>query len=370
MPIKEYPFYLKGTVILFGLTLFFLILFTLGNILVPFCFAVLIAILLNPFCSMLQRRIPKLFAVIITLLIATTILGSIIWLLTKQVAQFGESVPALKSKFESMIDSLEHFVYVRFGVSTDRQVVFIKEALNSSQAFIGKTIGTVLGTIGVMVIIPTYVFMMLFYKPLILNFLFEVFKEEHSNRVGEILKETKIAIQSYVVGLLIEMLIVSSLNSIALMILGVKYAILLGFAGGLLNMVPYIGGIIAIALPITIATITKDGYSTQIEIVIAYIIVQFIDNNIIFPRFVSIKVKINALVSIVVVLMGNLLWGIPGMFLSVPFIAILKIVFDRVDGLKPWGKLFGNTVPARHMGEIWGKRKKRIRLPLISPEKT
>jgi predicted PurR-regulated permease PerM len=161
------------------------------------------------------------------------------------------------------------------------------------------------------------------------------------------------------------MIIVSTLNSAALMILGVKYAILLGFVGGILNMLPYIGGIIAISLPVIIATVTKDGYTTQLGIIAAYLIIQFIDNNIIFPRVVSIKVQINALVSIVAILLGNALWGVSGMFLSIPFIAVLKIIFDRIDELKPWGKLFGDSIPVSHMGQVWGRRKK----PLIEKVK-
>lgn len=358
MAVKEYPFFLKATVILFGLFLLSYILLTLGGILVPFSFAILIAILLNPLCSWLQLRLPKIPAVIITLLTAIVILGSIIFFLATQVSQFGQEIPALKLKFEAMIDGVENYILLHFGVATQRQVAFIKAALNSSQALVGQTLGTVLGTLSLIFIIPVYVFMMLFYKTLILNFLYEVFSEEHSQRVGEILRETKSAIQSYIVGLLIEMLMVSALNSVALLILGVKYAILLGFVGGMLNMLPYIGGIIAIALPVLIATVTKDGYSTQLGIIIAYMIIQFIDNNIIFPRFVSIKVRINALVSVIVILLGNALWGISGMFLSIPFVAVLKIIFDRVDGLKPWGKLFGDTVPTRHMGQVWSRRKK------------
>ena len=122
-------------------------------------------------------------------------------------------------------------------------------------------------------------------------------------------------------------------------------------------MLPYIGGIIAIALPVLIATVTKDGYSTQLGIIIAYLVIQFIDNNIIFPRFVSVKVQINALVSIIVVLLGNALWGISGMFLSIPFIAVLKIIFDRIEDLQPWGRLFGHTIPVTHMGQVWGRKR-------------
>jgi len=161
------------------------------------------------------------------------------------------------------------------------------------------------------------------------------------------------------VGLLLEAIIIAILNSTALLILGVHYAILLGVLGAILNVLPYIGGIIAIALPVLIATITTNGFTTQLGIIIAYTIIQFIDNNILVPRIVSSQVKINALVSVIIVLLGGAVWGISGMFLSIPFIAVLKIIFDRVDGLKPWGKLLGTEVPVFHKGQLWGLRRKR-----------
>jgi len=77
-----------------------------------------------------------------------------------------------------------------------------------------------------------------------------------------------------------------------------------------------------------------------------YIFVQFIDNHYITPNVVASKVKINALVSVIVVLIGGALWGVPGMFLSIPLTAIMKVVFDHIDGLKPWGFLLGNIVPS------------------------
>ena len=161
------------------------------------------------------------------------------------------------------------------------------------------------------------------------------------------------------VGLLLEALVVAILNTTALLILGVQYAVLLGVLGALLNMLPYIGGLIAIALPIIIASVTQDGFTTQFLIFGAYILIQFIDNNFLVPFLVSSRVKINAFFSLVVVLLGGALWGVAGMFLSIPFLAILKIIFDRLPDMKPWGKLFGDSVPTRDKGEIWLLRKKR-----------
>ena len=358
--VKQYPFYLKATVILIGLYYLVSIMNTLSGILVPFAFAVLFSILLNPLYNIFLRlKIPRPLAVLLTLLVGIGFMTLVGYLLSTQVAQFGQSFPILKVRFGQMTDNLEQWISTQFGVSTQKQMLFVKNALDSSQAAVGTIIGTVFGTLSLMLIIPIYIFMLLLYKNLILNFLYEVFSEEQSKRVGEVLAQTKSAIQSYIVGLLIEMIIVSSLNSLALFIIGVKYAVLLGVIGGIINILPYIGGIVAILLPVLIATVTKDGYSAQIEVIVSYLIIQFVDSNIIFPRFVSIKVQINALISLLAVFLGNLMWGIAGMFLMLPMVAVLKIIFDRIEELQPWGKLLGDEVPVFHMGQVWGKRGKR-----------
>jgi predicted PurR-regulated permease PerM len=119
----------------------------------------------------------------------------------------------------------------------------------------------------------------------------------------------------------------------------------------LLNLIPYIGGIIAVAIPMAVAFATRDSAWYAIYVLIIYYIIQVIDNNYIVPKIVASKVKINALFSIIVVIAGNALWGIPGMFLSIPLLAIVKLIFDNVDPLKPWGFLLGDTMP-EIMGNI------------------
>ncbi len=360
MNVKQYPFYLKATVILFGIILLVYILFNLQDILIPLVFAMIFAILLNPIYNWFQKhKVPINLSIILTLLIALIVFGSIMYFLSTQIAKFSDTLPVLKQKFSIMTTQFGQWTQLHFGITIQKQVELVNEALNNSKALAGSTLSTALGTLGIIFLLPVYIYFFLFYKTLILNFLFEVFAEENSKQVSDILNETKSAIQSYMVGLLLEALIVAALNSIALLILGVKYAILIGIIGALLNVIPYIGGVIAIALPVLIATVTKDGYNTQIAILIAYLIIQFIDNNILVPKIVSSKVQINALISILAVLLGAALWGLPGMFFSIPLVAILKIIFDRIPDLKPWGKLLGDTIPTRHKGEIWSLRRNR-----------
>jgi predicted PurR-regulated permease PerM len=354
---KKFPFYFRSTITLLGIILFVFVLYTLRGIMVPLAFALMISILLNPLVNKLQqKKINRIVAISISLLAAMILVAGLMVFISSQIAGFTENMPVLQQKFSEMFHQLQLWLQRNYSLSLSKQSELISETGESLKPLIGQTLGSVLGALSVIVLLPIYIFLMLFYKTLILNFLYEVFAEKNSDQVSNVLKETKNAIQSYMVGLLMEAIIVAILNSTALLILGVPYAILLGVIGALLNVLPYIGGIVAIALPVLIATITKDGYSTQIGVIIAYAIIQFIDNNILVPRIVSSKVKINALVSLVIVLLGGAVWGVSGMFLSIPFIAVLKIIFDRVDGLRPWGKLLGDEIPLHHKGELWGRR--------------
>jgi predicted PurR-regulated permease PerM len=155
--------------------------------------------------------------------------------------------------------------------------------------------------------------------------------------------ESLLLVQNYLVGLLTATGIVAVLNTVGLIILGVEYAVLIGGISALLNIIPYIGGIVAMALTIVIVLATKSPIYA-LWVLILYGTVQFIDNNILMPKIVSSKIKINEFISIIAVLVGGALWGIPGMFLSLPIIAILKVIFDRIDPLKPFGFVLGNTM--------------------------
>jgi predicted PurR-regulated permease PerM len=359
MTTKQYPFYLKSTVILVGLVTLCFIFKNLQDIMSPLAFAFLLAILLNPLVNKLQKyKIPHIPAIIVTMLLATVVFLGIFYFLSSQIMHFGENIPELKVKLNSMLGELQHWLQSTFNISIKKQLEMLDEAVNSNKAVVGQTLSAVLSTLSVVLLVPVYVFLFLFYKNLMLNFVYEMFAEKNTTHVREVLDQSKSAIQSYMVGLLLEATVVAILNSTALLILGVKYAILLGIIGAILNVLPYIGGLIAIALPVLIATMTEDGYSTQLGIVIAYLIIQFIDNNFLVPRIVSSKVQINALFSIIIVLMGGALWGISGMFLSIPLFGILKIIFGRIEELKPWGKLLGDEIPTSK-DMAWLKMRRR-----------
>jgi predicted PurR-regulated permease PerM len=194
-------------------------------------------------------------------------------------------------------------------------------------------------------LLPVYIFMILYYKNLLLEFLRKLFRLEHRMVLDQILKDSKRLIETYLIGLVFEMIIVAFLNCAGLLILGIEYAIVLGIIGAFLNLIPYLGGILAIALPMIIAFITKDSLVYPVLVFCIYMVIQFIDNHLIIPKIVASRVKINALVSVIAVLVGGAIWGVTGMFLSIPLIAIIKVICDNVEQLKPWGFLLGDVVP-------------------------
>ncbi|GAC1483415.1 MAG: AI-2E family transporter [Flavisolibacter sp.] len=287
-------------------------------------------------------------AIVIAILIMMGTIGYLIYFIGWQSIRFSETFPALQQKFNAFINDSAVWFSKKFGMDLDKINAWIAKkehkGIKHSGALIGSTLLTITNIIEIGLLLPVYIFMILFYKPLLLEFISRLFNKEKHDTIAEILLETKVLIQSYLVGLLIEAIIIAILNSVSLLIIGIEYAFLLGIIGALLNIIPLIGGIISIALPMIIAFATKTPMAA-LWVLVAYLLVQFIDDHYIVPKIVASKVKINALVSIIVVFFGGALWGIPGMFLSIPLTALIKVIFDRIEHVKAWGFLLGDDMP-------------------------
>jgi predicted PurR-regulated permease PerM len=345
------PFYLKTTILLIGFFVFFTMLYIGRSLIVPLVFATILAIVLHPVVNFFVRKgINRLIAITITLFLTISVLLAFGGFLFSQASRFSESWPVLVDKFTGIVNQAIIWASGYFDIDQQRIHDWItnakSELIDNSSNAIGKTLLSVGSGLVILFLVPVYIFMILFYHPLLIDFLRKVFKNSDPGQVSEVIKQTKTLIQRYLVGLAIEAVIVATLNSVALLALGIEYAILLGIIGALLNVIPYIGGIVAVALPMMIAVATKSTAWYAIWVLASYYFIQLIDNHYIVPKIVASKVKINMLFSIIVVLAGNALWGIPGMFLSIPLLAIVKLICDHIEPLKPWGFLLGDTMPS------------------------
>ena len=342
------PFYAKVALIFISV---FAFIFTMSfgqHIIIPILYATITAILLNPLVNYITaKNVNKLISISIAVLLAICVALGILYILYSQITMFSETYPQLKAKFNATSSALVHWISGKFNIRELKINAWINETESEwiGNFDFGEKLTDLARMIAIGMLLPVYLFMILYYKPLLLEFIRKLFRSEDHITVVEVLTNSKNIIQSYLVGLFFEMIIIAILNSAGLLLLGIDYAIILGITGAILNIIPYIGGIVAIALPMIIAFVTKDSLTYPILVFVVYIFIQFIDNHYIIPKIVASRVQINALIAIIVVLVGGSVWGIPGMFLSIPLTAILKVIFDHIGLLKPWGFLLGNIVP-------------------------
>lgn len=372
-PLPALPFYARAALFLIGLYVFINMLSIAQDIILPVIYAVIIAVSISPAVDFLvKKKINR--AISITAVLSTTFLitAVLLALIISRASRLSEAWPQLAGSFEELITRATTWVSGYFEVSPHKINMWIadtkSELLNHSSNAIGNTLSTLGGVLSTVLLTPVYVFMILLYQSHLLEFIYKLFGTGNDGRAAEMLTKTKTIIQSYLIGLFAEFAIIGALNCIGLLILGIDYAILLGVVGAFLNIIPYLGGIIAVALFMMVALVTKP-LIYLLYVVVLYSIIQFIDNNYIVPKIVGSKVKLNALFSLVAVIAGAALWGIPGMFLSIPIIAILKLILDRTESLKPWGFLLGDTTtPLLELEPILKKLKKK--LPVKSGQDT
>ena len=343
------PLYAKLVLLLVGVIAFGFLMVVCRPIIVPLLFSLIIAILLNPLVNAMHRRgANRPIAILAALLLAMVMLISLGYFIATQLMQLQDQLPAFREKFAALMISSEQWITARSHMAPERMHGLLQKLLHEGASkggsLVGSTITLVGGMFGFLFLLPVYTFLFLFYKRLLLEFFARLFPRREHDTVADVLGETKVLVQSYLMGLLIEAGIIASLNTMSLWVIGVPYALVLGVIGALLNMIPYIGGIIAIALPMVLAFTTLQPIAA-LWVLIAYVVVQFIDNHFIVPRIVASRVQVNALVAIVAVLAGGAIWGVAGMFLSLPLTAIVKVIFDRVPELAPFGYVLGDDEP-------------------------
>lgn len=344
------PFFAKASLFFIGLFALISMLYIAQGIIVPLIFAIIMAILLHPVVNFfVNRKMNRVVAIIITLVLTIIILFIFGAFIISQAMRFSETWPKMVLKFTELFNESTNWASGYFDISPQKISEWItkskSDAINTSGTAIGQTLINVGSGLVVLFVIPVYIFMLLFYQPLLLEFIRRVFGATNRSTVSQIVTEIKKVIQKYLTGLFLEVVIISVLHSVGLLLLGVPYAILLGIVGALLNLIPYLGGIVSVALPMMVALATKTSPWVAVYVLVVYYIIQLIDNNYIIPKIVASKVRINALISIIVVLAFGALWGLSGMFISIPMTAIIKVIFDHIEPMKPWGFLLGDTMP-------------------------
>jgi AI-2 transport protein TqsA len=343
----KFPFYARLALTLFALALILLFMWLGKSLFVPLFFSFLVSILLHPVVRMLERRrFPKALASVVTLFIFMVLVLGLFYFFSHQVVRLSRDLPSLQAKVLEKWQDIQDWISDKYHITNTQQVAYMNKSatgiLNTAMNSVATTFVGIAETLVLTIFFFIFTFFILQYRHILMRFVLELFDEEHNKMVNVVITRIRSLINSYVLGLLIEMSVVAIIIFTSLMIIGVKYALLISVMAAVLNIIPYLGiyCCMAIAMLITAATNTT-GHVVAVGVI--FLVTHFADANVILPHVVGGKMKINPFITILAVLVGHLVWGIPGMFLFIPLIAIIRLISEEVPGMKPWAILLGEA---------------------------
>jgi len=347
MNTTKVPSYIKAVYIslLIIIIVFFMIM--AKPILVPLMISGYIAMLMTPFCNGLERyKIPRSLSAFLALLLGTIVLTGIIYFIVTQLQNF---MSDFQSGFE---DNLNRFamrihqtvmdfcgidIGMKYGFEIEELIAFVNSGNTNARQLLMKT----LGTVSDILLLPIFVFFMLIYRDHIAVFVTKVFQKQRNKILLEHISSIRQIVHSYIAGAGKVMLILGVVNTTVLFILGIKHAIFFGMLAGMLNIIPYLGPALGAILPFLFALLTKDSLFYPFAIVIAFTLIQLMESSWLTPKITGSNVNLNAFVTFLGLLIGGAIWGIVGMILIIPTIAILKKLFELSPETEPYAYLFG-----------------------------
>lgn len=341
----EVPFYARLALVLISVVLILFLMKEGSSILIPLFFGLLVSLLLYPVSRRLEKwHMKRGLAAALSVLLFLVFVSGFIFFFSLQIISFSKDIPTLEQKLQLMLQHLQATIEWRYHIDSTQQMEYINKsasgflssAANSISSIFMNTMSFIIFTIFMFI----YTYFTLYHRELLVRFVLALFSPQHRAKVSNVILQTRKVINSYVSGLLIEMAVVAILNTTGFLIFGIKYAVLLGLLTAVLNIIPYLG--IYTGMAISMLLTFANGSPTQaLEVIIMLVVIHFVDANVLLPRIVGAKVKMNPFITIIAVLTGHIVWGIPGMFLFIPLTAMIKIVCEQVDGLKPWAILIG-----------------------------
>jgi predicted PurR-regulated permease PerM len=347
---KEMPLTVRRSIELLGICALGVLLVTGQSVIMPLAMAFFISLLLLPLLRwFMRRRIPEVISIVLCIAALFVVIAGVVAFLSYQIGGFLSDFDAIQTNLTAHWNNISEWISEKTHFTMRQQLAMIKKqgaGLGENVAGYFQTAMGSLSNIFVFLgLLPIYIFLILFYRNLLVRFVYLWFDEPEHPKVEEAVRETEVIVKYYLFGLLIQISYLTVLLGGILLIFGIKHAILIGITFAILNLIPYLGALVGNLIGVLL-TLTTSQEMWQVWAVLGTIaFVQFLDNNILMPRIVGSKVKVNALVSIVSIVIGSAVAGVSGMILSIPVMAVLKIVFDKSVHLRQWGLLLGDDRP-------------------------
>jgi predicted PurR-regulated permease PerM len=304
-----------------------------ADIIVPIIISAFLAVILLPVVNWLQKKLSLTLSVVVVLLFTLVIFIGTIWVIGDQLTTLVQDLPNLENKFNALVDNVSNEIRSVLGMSRAEQNQMEREALRKVSTYVAGMLLSTTNTLSLLIQLPIYIFLFLIYRDRFKAFFISLLPNTDKLSWK---KDIEGVVQGYISGLLMVTVIITILNTIGLMALGIEHAIFFGVISGILTIIPYVGIFIGATLPAVFALLTKDSAWYAFGVVAVFSFVQFLEGNFITPRITGSKVSINALAAIVALLIGGKILGIAGMILAVPMTGVLKVILSHTTHLKPF----------------------------------
>jgi predicted PurR-regulated permease PerM len=336
------------TFMLIGLSLLVFVLHKLDDLLLPLIYAILLSLLLMPLVTKLEKwRWPRMLAIGSAILLVFLGIAGLFTFFGSQIISLRSELPLIQSKLVVLFDQQQQALSQRFHFKPMSHDQVIDSSLTAIQAqsskYLGSTLNTTLGVLSTVTLVPIYIFCFLYYRDHLRQFMFRFVEADKRTVVLHTVDNIQNVVQGYMSGLFTVIVVVSIMNAIGLLALSVKYAIFFAIFASVLAVIPYIGIIVGSIIPALITYVETGSLTHGLLVVGVFMLVQFISDNILAPLITASKVSLNPLTAIIALILGAQLWGTPGMILSVPLSAVIKVVLDANKNTEAWGFLLGDV---------------------------
>ena len=351
-----------NTVLLF-IALTTLILHFGKPLLIILIFSTLLAMLMTPIARKLEKwGVSETIAALLSVFLIVIIFAGVFFIVSAQIVAFREDLPQIQSKFEEVISAIQARVEKHFGISDEQQAAAFKEQLKNSASKAGNFftgfltgVGSLIGGIIMMLV---FTFLFLLQRSKFEKFILKLVRDDKQKEGSKVIGNIANIAQQYLKGRVISITIQGIFYTIGFLVLGLKNAILLAAIAALLSFIPYLGPLIGGMLPLFMAIVTEDSLGTALGVLIILVIAQAIDNYFIEPLVVGGSVNISPFFSIFILILGGTVWGIAGVILFLPMLAIVKIILENVEGMEPYAYLIGDQKKSSSIDKLWTKVKK------------
>lgn len=319
--------------------------------LIPLAVAGLLAALFYPFCAYMERKkVHRVLAALLCVFILMLGIAGILAVIGWQLAELSNDFGMIKLRIDESILSLKEFIYSKLGVSVSEQDKLLQEQKFNLGGVISTGIGSMTTVSTGFILMLVYIVLLLYYRSHLKEFVLKLTASPKKKEMSTVIYNATKVSHQYLFGLIKMIFCLWIMYSIGFSLLGVKNFLFFAVLCGILEIVPFIGNITGTTITVLVSLIHGASPAMLGGIVLTYGLVQFIQGWVLEPLIVGSQVRINAFATIVSLVLGNLLWGIPGLVLAIPLTGMIKIVCDHVEPWKPYGFLIGeikSTKPSK-----------------------